>query len=326
MSLGSATLNVINAMLFAQRYEIDDEDCKTTLRIAHCVVVGLKNGDPTDSLPWLRFLPLKCTQYIKEAVTLQTDLITKKIDEHERTFDPKNIRDFTDFLLDVFYKKDEWHNYGIENMDYVLIMNVIKTMLIAGFETSLTVSRWSILYLIHWPKYQEEIYQQMVERIGPDRKPTPEDRQSLPLMEAFIQETLRFATISHFLLPHKTTENTTLDGKYIPKNTTIIINAWQIHHDERYWNEPNKFNPYRWLDGDGKYAPQMHPSFIHFSAGKRSCFGEPMARQQLFTFLASIIHDFEILPNDNEPMPSLIPEIGVLLFPEQYTAIFKRRN
>lgn len=95
-------MNVIHSMLFGKRHEIGDEDFQTSLRAAECVV---KQGDPTAFLPWLRFFPLKSIKTMKEAYALRTELMKKKIQEHESTFDPNNIRDFTDSLLNVFYQK-----------------------------------------------------------------------------------------------------------------------------------------------------------------------------------------------------------------------------
>lgn len=324
--IGVATMNIFNSMLFGRRYEMDDEDFHNTMEMSRCGFIALNHGDPTIFLPWLRYFPLECIRNAKKSLFLKNQLMNKKIQEHERTFDPDNIRDYTDSLLDILYKKQEWHKYGIENMNYIHVENILIDILVAGYHTTLGTLRWAILYLIQWPNHQEEIYQQIMKAVGPDRKPTPEDRKSLSYLEAFIQETLRFTTHVPFTVPHKTIEETSVCGMAIPKDTTIFFNLWQINHHDRHWNEPMAFDPCRWLDEDGMYAPEKHPEFLTFSTGKRSCFGEQTARLQLFIHLSATLHEFEILPNPDEPFPSLNPADGFMLNPQPYTAIFKQRR
>lgn len=312
-------------MLFGTRYEIDDEEFHTAVRTMDLLFTAVKRGDPTGALPWLRYFPLKCFQMVSEAVFLRGKLIKTMIEQHEISFDPNKNIDFTDTLLSLLYNKEEWPKHGVQEMNMVHIENVLSDIITGGFHTTLGAIRWTVLYLIHWPKYQQEIYQQIMKAIGGDRKPTPDDRKCLPLVEAFIQETLRHTTHIPLTIPHKTIEDTTIAGKAIPKDTTVLLNLWQIHHDERYWVQPNQFNPYRWLDPDGKYNSNQHPEFIPFSAGKRSCFGKGLAKLQIFTFLSNLLQEFEIMSNPNEPFPSLTPDYGVIMVPMPYSVILKRR-
>ena len=53
-----------------------------------------------------------------------------------------------------------------------------------------------------------------------------------------------------------------------------------LHHDEAYWNEPEKFDPSRFLDEDGKFTG-IPPSFKPFGTGRRVCIGEALAKSEL---------------------------------------------
>lgn len=319
-------MNIISMIVFSERFEINDEDYKIGLKFGCGVFELAKKGDPTVFLPWLRFFPLQSVKLAQELTRLKKSFMSKRIRQHQATINTNKIRDMMDGFLAASQDKEDLKKHGFEDMGHDDIESVLAGMFIAGFETTLTTLGWAVLYLIHWPKCQEEIYQEMMKYVGPDRKPTLEDRSELHLMEATIQETLRLSSVAHSALPHKTTEETSIAGIPIPKDTTVLFNLWNIAHDERYWEKPNEFIPYRWLDEEGKYSPRKHKNSIPFSAGKRICFGEQLARKQLFLYLARILHQFEILPNPDEPFPSLDAECGLVLFHLPYTVIFKKRK
>ena len=61
----------------------------------------------------------------------------------------------------------------------------------AGSETTSTTLRWALVYLVNHPDIQEQIYKDIVDVVGTDRLPALQDREKLPLVEAFYQECLR---------------------------------------------------------------------------------------------------------------------------------------
>lgn len=162
------------------------------------------------------------------------------------------------------------------------------------------------MYLLHWPEYQDLIYNEIIQTVGKDSYPTLADHVSLPIVQAAIQVALRLATITPMGLPHKTTCDVTVCKKYhIPKGTHVMINAWNIHHSNEYWTNPKEYNPLRWLDDEGKYVTGVHKSFLPFSAGRRVCLGEQLAKTELFLIFSRFMRDFKIFPNTDEAFPKL---------------------
>ena len=106
--------------------------------------------------------------------------------------------------------------------------------------------------------------------------PYLKDKYKLHFVQAFIQEALRFSSFVTINGPHKTLIDEKLDSYNIPKETTVIYNFWAIHHDEEILEKPNTLDPHRWIDDGGNF--QNSKSFILFSAGKRACLGENLAR------------------------------------------------
>lgn len=231
--LGLAVLNNINMVVFGERFEIDDEDYKTALKISNGAFESLKNGDPTLILPWLKYLPMKSFKIAEKTLLLRRNFSSKRIFQHERKFNAENningvtntAADVTDHLLAVLQDKVKLQKHDMENMGYDDIEAIGSDVFNGGFETTLTTVGWAILYLLYWPEYQEEIYQEMIKRLGHNKKPTYEDRSVLPILEATVQETLRLSS-ALLGIPHKAIKDTSVGGKFVRKDTAVVFNFW----------------------------------------------------------------------------------------------------
>ena len=127
-------------------------------------------------------------------------------------------------------------------------------------------------------------------------------------------------------IPHKALENSTISGHPVPKDATVLFNLWNIHHDERYWDNPHEFNPFRWIDDSKDYSRGCNESFLPFSAGRRACIGETMAKTELFLIFTRLVRDFRFEPNTEEPMPRLEAECGASLPPDRFSVYFVERK
>lgn len=80
-------------------------------------------------------------------------------------------------------------------------------------------------------------------------------------------------------------------GYDIPKGTPVIINHWALLHDPDYWTDVDRFDPHRFLDSDGKLSPKPE-SWLPFSAGRRVCLGESVAKPELFLVFATMLQKY----------------------------------
>nr|CAB3235638.1 cytochrome P450 2C42-like [Phallusia mammillata] len=90
-----------------------------------------------------------------------------------------------------------------------------------------------------------------------------------------------------------------LMGYDIPAGTTIIPNFHAVHMDPTIWPEPEKFDPYRHIDKEGKFV-HSH-KIIPFSLGPRFCPGEQLARVEAYIYFAKLLQKYKILPGDQPP-------------------------
>uniref|UniRef100_A0A3Q3J625 Uncharacterized protein n=2 Tax=Monopterus albus TaxID=43700 RepID=A0A3Q3J625_MONAL len=144
------------------------------------------------------------------------------------------------------------------------------------------------------------------------------DRASLPYLEATIREVLRIRPVAPLLIPRVTLSDTSLGDFIVRKGTHVIINMWSLHHDEKEWENPELFDPGRFLNSDGTGLITPSPSYLPFGAGIRVCLGEALAKMEVFLFLSWILQRFTLSVPPGHSVPSLEGKFGVVLQPAKY--------
>ena len=87
----------------------------------------------------------------------------------------------------------------------------------------------------------------------------------MPYTDAFINETLRMATIGVLSIFHSTCEEIpNFHGYTLPKDTIVFGNFWAVHHDKKIWGDPENFRPERFLEPGSNMYAQLNA----FSRGK----------------------------------------------------------
>ena len=111
----------------------------------------------------------------------------------------------------------------------------------------------------------------------------------MPYSEATVMEILRMADVAPDGLPHVTKCSQKVGPYIIPPGHSIMPSLTAVLKDSGEWEEPDKFNPNRFIkDGQVKKLEALLP----FSAGKRQCPGENLVKAELFLFFVGLIQKF----------------------------------
>ncbi|AWP01945.1 Cytochrome P450 [Scophthalmus maximus] len=304
--------NVICGMCFGRRYDHNDEELLSLVNLSDEFGQVVGSGNPADFIPVLQFLPSTTMKKFVSINARFNNFVQKIVTEHYSTFDKDNIRDITDSLIDHCEDRKLDENSNIQMSDEKIV-GIVNDLFGAGFDTISTALSWSVMYLVAYPEIQERLYQELKDKVGLDRSPLLSDKPNLPFLEAFILEIFRHSSFLPFTIPHCTSKDTSLNGYFIPKDTCVFINQWQINHDPELWKDPSLFNPDRFLSSDGTELNKIEgEKVMAFGMGKRRCIGEVIARNEVYLFLAIIIQKLHFNTRPGEPL-DMTPEYGLTM-------------
>ncbi|CAN1164666.1 Cytochrome P450 71D10, partial [Linum perenne] len=109
---------------------------------------------------------------------------------------------------------------------------------------------------------------------------------------------LRLYPLVAMLVPRTNVERCEINGYTIPANTKVIINAWSIRRDPKYWIQPEIFYPERFLDSNLDYKGSSF-EYIPFGAGRWMCPGITFGMTNVELILGNLLYHFDwVLPEE----------------------------
>ncbi|XP_070267335.1 cytochrome P450 2D14-like isoform X2 [Myotis yumanensis] len=298
--LNRAVSNVISSLIYGRRFEYEDP---LLLKLMDLMEEGLKEESGLlrqvlESVPVLLRIPGLAAKVFKGQRAFMA-LLDELVAEHKMTRDPAQPpRDLTDAFLDEVEKAKEDPRSSFNNEN---LRMVVADLFFAGMVTTSTTLAWALLLMILHPDVQHRVQKEIDETIGQARRPEMADQARMPFTMAVVHEVQRFGDIIPLGVPHMTSRDIELRGFLIPKGTTLITNLSSVLKDETAWKEPLRFHPEHFLDAQGCFVKQA--AFMPFSAGRRSCLGEPLARMELFLFFTCLLQRFSFSVPAGQPRP-----------------------
>ncbi|KAJ7992924.1 hypothetical protein DPEC_G00267120 [Dallia pectoralis] len=302
--LNNAVGNVISSVVFGHRFEYSDGTFQKLLRLDNEAVVlsGSARAQLYDVFPGiLKYLPGP-HQTIQSNYRQIADILQVEIDKHREDWDPLNPRDYIDaYLTEINKEEDPRAGFNTDNL-LVCTLDLIE----AGMETAATTLRWGLVYMIKYPEIQVKVQAEIDRVIGQSRQANMSDRPNMPYTDAVIHEIQRMGNILPLGFPKMASKDTTLGGYFIPKGTAINTILSSVLVDKTVWETPETFNPDHFLDSNRQF--RKRDAFMPFSAGKRGCLGERLARMELFLFFSSLLQHFSI-----SMAPGAVPNVQRVL-------------
>ncbi|VEN59041.1 unnamed protein product [Callosobruchus maculatus] len=187
------------------------------------------------------------------------------------------------FMLDNILERPEFTDQRA--------MSELLLFIIAGSETSSSTLLFTFIALAIYPDIQERLYEDVVKVCGLDGPVTLEHLSHVEYVERVIKETLRIFAVAP-ILGRYIQEDLDIGDMVLPKGSTVFLNVIHTHRNAKYWPDPLKFDPDRFLQ---KNASKIVPfSFIPFSHGFRNCIGHKYAMTSLKITLITIIRKVKI--------------------------------
>uniref|UniRef100_A0A6P7GKR7 Cytochrome P450 4C1-like n=1 Tax=Diabrotica virgifera virgifera TaxID=50390 RepID=A0A6P7GKR7_DIAVI len=179
-----------------------------------------------------------------------------------------------------------------EDIDEEGIREEVDTFMFEGHDTTSVALCYILLTLANEQEHQAKIYEEILSVLGTTQYPTQQQLGELRFMERFVKECLRLYPSVPFI--SRVTGKTlhTHSGYTIPKNSTVLIFIYDLHHNAAVWEDPERFDPDRFLPEN---IAKRHPfAYLPFSAGGRNCIGQKFAMLEIKAVLCGILRKFKL--------------------------------
>lgn len=201
--------------------------------------------------------------------------------------------------------KNQTMKADMRNFSDLEIRGQTTFFFLAGFETTSSSLSFCLLELAHEQAAQEEVYQELLAKIGDRDQFNYEDFMELKKFEAFISETLRL----HSPVIENNRKVTNKDGYLLPTGPdlklpygcAISVNAFIVQRNEEYWQDPLKFDMTRFYPENRDKIKSC--TYLPFGLGPRNCLGMRSALLLMRTVLAHLLLKYKVLPGAGTNYP-----------------------
>ncbi|KAI5115359.1 hypothetical protein M0805_009652 [Coniferiporia weirii] len=196
--------------------------------------------------------------------------------------------------------------------DPVILKDETLNIMIAGRDTTAATLTFVVYMLALHPEVVQCLRAEILERVGPTRKPTYDDIREMKYLRAVINETLRLYPPVPFdtrkSINATTLANLNPQGKpwYVPPRTGVAYSVFMMHRRTDLWGpDAHNFDPNRFLDERlHKYLVPNPFIFLPFNAGPRICLGQQFAYNEASFMLVRLLQTFDAFELDSSAQPA----------------------
>jgi cytochrome P450 len=243
---------------------------------------------------WIEKLPLPQIRRFEKARDFLDKTIYGIIADRRASKEDKG-----DLLSMLLLAQDEDGGAGMSDKQ---IRDEALTLFLAGHETTANALMWSWYLLSQNPAAAAKFYDE-VDRVLGDRLPTFDDLPRLKYTEGVFAESMRLYPPAWVIGRRSKTEYTI--GPYtLPSRSILMMSPYVVHRDPRWFPDPERFDPDRWLQPDDR--PKF--SYVPFGGGTRVCIGERFAWTEGVLLLATVAQKwrFKLVPGHPVATAALI--------------------
>lgn len=282
------TLAVVARTLFSTELQAEAD------RVAGALNAALELADTMMEAPVFlpAWLPTARNRRQREALRTLDEIVYGMVAQHRAAGDGEA----SDLLSMLLAARDET---GAAMSDRQ-VRDEAVTLVLAGHETTANALTWAWCLLAQHPEAEARLLAELQTVLG-GRRPTPEDVPKLTYTQAVFKETMRLyppiPTIGREAL-----SPVTLGGYPLRAGTIIVIAPHVVHRDPRWFAEPERFDPERFLPATEAARPKL--AYLPFGGGPRVCIGNAFAEMEAVLILATLAQRFQLQLTEAVPAPS----------------------
>jgi cytochrome P450 len=233
---------------------------------------------------------------------IMSKLVARLMNERRANMQDETRKDLLTLLMQT---TDDDNN----PMSDQFVRDNILTLFFAGHETTANTLVWTLHYLDLNP-HVLEVLQAEVDSVLNGRAPALADLRNLPYTLMVIKETMRIEpTVA--IIPRALLDQVELDGYLLEKDSIVFLTPYTVHHDSRWWNRPEQFDPNRFSETNELNIPKY--AYLPFGGGPRICIGNHFSLMEAQILLAMMVSRYRL---SHVPNAKILPLRQVTTFPK----------
>lgn len=269
----TVTLAIVAEALFGSDVSGESDEIGEALT----TVIGAFNALTNPFAQLLLKFPLPYTRRIEAAIRRLNETIYRVI--RERREKGTEEGDLLGMLLAVQDEEGDGSRFSDAQ-----VRDEAMTLFLAGHETTANALTWTFHLLSQHPEVEARFHAELAEVLQ-GRPPTFEDVPRLKYTEMLFAEAMRLRP-PVWAFGRQALQDFELGGYLIKQDSLLILSPWVMHHDPRWWPEPDRFDPLRF--SPEQKAGRNKFTYFPFSHGPRNCIGEPFAWMEGALILATL--------------------------------------
>lgn len=263
------------------------------------------------------WLPLPGKAAKRRALRLLRGLVQRHVDQRHAQQGLASTANRTDLLQMLLALRDESTGEALSHQE---VFDQCMVSFQAGHETSATALLWWSRLMAEHPEAAQRA-QAEVDAVLQGNVPGPEHIAQLPWLAATLKEAMRLYPPVAAVMSRRTTAPVTLGGVAVPQGAILRTTPWVLHRDGRWFAQPERFLPGRFLEG----APEIpRGAWIPFGLGPRVCIGQHFAMLEMVLLAALLLQRYTLrVP---EGAPPLQPRLHVTLRPQHPVKLLLSRR
>ncbi|KAJ7810305.1 cytochrome P450 [Mycena olivaceomarginata] len=227
---------------------------------------------PLDLIPLLRYVPSRWAPW--------------KVAAHRLHSIQQNIYNAIIRVCDSRLQRDEGNGSAVDEVlpacaergvSEALLRGVIASIFEGASGTTADFIRTLILLLVKHPQCQEKGQKEIDALLGCERAPRLSDFENLPYVQAIVKE---------------------YNGFFLPRGTTILVNIYGMFHDPQAYEDPEIFNPDRYLLSEFGTKENVDDTGrrhdLHYGGGRRICGGMNLANNSMAINTMNLLWAFRL--------------------------------
>jgi cytochrome P450 len=297
-----ALLSVAESLFGARVQEQSDEFLEVATRLQEAVTRQILS--PLLLPLWI---PTRDNRTVRSSLKFLHGMISSLIADHRQSSDERPT--LLKALLSATDSVDGTRLNDRQAMDEAL------TMLLAGSDTTAAALSWSAFLLAKHLDMQHQLRME-VNLLPADNMLSAHPTGGLQLAEHVFKESLRLYPPA-IAIARQAAEPVVIGNAQIPRGALVFVSVYSIHHDSRWFPDPEVFEPRRFASEPESAIPDH--AYLPFGLGPRACIGHRFAMMEGPLVMAEMVRrfDFRLIESSREPeletQLSLHPRNGLRL-------------